>query len=74
LHVVAWDPDEDKIVRATIPFWIVRLAGWKPITLRSDEFDLDRIHLTPDDLERFGPGLIFDHKDRQGSRVLVWAE
>jgi len=33
-----------------------------------------RVRLTLDDLERRGPGLILDQKDRHGSQVLVWTE
>jgi hypothetical protein len=30
--------------------------------------------LTVEDLERFGPTLIVDHKGRAGERVLVWSQ
>jgi hypothetical protein len=33
-----------------------------------------RLNLTADDLERRGPGLILDHKEASGERVLVWAQ
>ena len=36
--------------------------------------DLAKLHLTVEDLERFGPTLILDHKDHKGSRVLVWSQ
>ena len=29
---------------------------------------------TVEDLERFGPTLILDHKERDGERVLVWSQ
>jgi hypothetical protein len=38
------------------------------------DFDSDRIRLSYQDLERLGPGLILDQKDRHGSQVLVWTE
>ena len=38
------------------------------------DFDSDRVHLTLDDLERRGPGLLLDQTDRRGSQVLVWTE
>ena len=38
------------------------------------DFDTDRVHLTLEDLERRGPGLILDQEDRRGSQVLVWTE
>ena len=39
------------------------------------DVDSDRLHLTVDDVERAGPGLILDTRDRRnGTLVLVWAE
>ena len=38
------------------------------------DFDSDRVHLTLEDLERRGPGLMLDQADRRGSQVLVWTE
>jgi hypothetical protein len=65
-------------VRVSIPFWLLRLAPTgKRMSFLSEngvDFDSDRVHLTLEDLERRGPGLILDHIDRQGSLVLVWTE
>jgi hypothetical protein len=78
LRVLAYDPDDEKLVRVSIPFWLLRLApSGKRMSFLSDngiDFDSERVHLTLDDLERRGPGLILDHKDRRGSLVLVWTE
>jgi hypothetical protein len=78
LRVLAYDPDGGKLVRVSIPFWLIRLApSGKRMSFLSDngvELDSDRVHLTLEDLERRGPGLILDHADRRGSLVLVWTE
>ena len=78
LRVLAYDPDGEKLVRISIPFWLLRLApSGKRMSFLTDngiDFDSDRVHLTLDDLERRGPGLILDHADRRGSLVLVWTE
>ena len=78
LRVLAYDPDDEKLVRVSIPFWLLRLAPTgRRMTFLSDngvDFDSDRMHLTLDDIERRGPGLIIDHTDRKGSLVLVWTE
>jgi hypothetical protein len=78
LRVLAYDPDEEKLVRISIPMWLLRLApSTKRMSFLSDngiEFDSERVRLTLEDLERRGPGLILDHKDRRGSLVLVWTE
>jgi len=36
--------------------------------------DLEKLRLTVEDLERFGPTLILDHKDSDGARVLIWSQ
>jgi len=78
LRVLAYDPDAEKLVHVSIPFWLLRLApSGKRMSFLSDngvDFDSDRVHLTLDDIERRGPGLILDQKDRRGSLVLVWTE
>jgi hypothetical protein len=78
LRVLAFDPAAGKLVRVALPFWLLRMAPSKNFTFRSAgdfDFDSDRLHLTVDDLERAGPGLILDTRDpRKGTLVLVWAE
>jgi hypothetical protein len=74
MQVLAFDPDEDRLVRVTIPFWLLRLGSRGRIDLGSDELDLERMSITAGDLERYGPGLLVDHRDRRGVRVLVWVQ
>ena len=77
LRVLAYDNREEKLVRVSIPFWLLRLAPTRHVSFLSDtgiDFDSERVRLTLDDLERRGPGLILDQADRRGSQVLVWTE
>lgn len=77
LRVLAYDNRHRKLVRISIPFWLLRLAPSKHFSVFDDngiDFDADRVHLTIDDLERRGPGLVLDQTDRRGSKVLVWTE
>lgn len=77
LRVLAYDTRARKLVRVSIPFWLLRLAPTKHVSFMKDggiDFDSDRMRLTLDDLERRGPGLILDQADRRGSHVLVWTE
>jgi hypothetical protein len=77
LRVLAYDSRAGKLVRVTIPFWLIRLAPGKHFSFLNDngiDFDSDRVRLTYEDLERLGPGLIVDQEDRRGSHVLVWTE
>lgn len=77
LRVLAYDPGERKLVRVSIPFWLIRLAPGKNFSFLNDNginIDTDRVRLTAEDLERLGPSLILDEQDRHGAYVLVWTE
>ena len=78
LRVLAFDPRTGKLVRVTFPFWLLRLAPSKRITLRDGlriSLEDDRLDLTLRDLDRAGPGLILDARSlRGGTQALVWAE
>jgi len=77
LRVLAYDRHESKLVRVSIPFWLLRMAPSKNLSFLNDngiDVDSERVRLTIDDLERRGPGLLIDTKDRRGSQVLVWTE
>lgn len=75
LNIMAFDPDEGKVVKMGIPFWLLRLKmqGTR-FSVGHDSIDLQDLRLTVEDLERFGPTLIVDHKGRHGERVLVWSQ
>jgi hypothetical protein len=76
LRMVVYDEREHRLVRLTLPFWLLRLGGNKPINLQSGRgFDPGvRLSITSEDLERRGPGLILDTVGRRGERVIIWAE
>ena len=76
LNVMAFDAHDEHVVRMDIPFWLLRLKmrGTRIDVGRSGNVDLAKLRLTVEDLERFGPTLILDHRDADGSRVLVWSQ
>jgi nitrate reductase NapE component len=77
LRVLAYDRHERKLVRVSIPFWLLRLLPSNHFSFLDDNginIDSERVNLTVDDLERRGPGLVLDTRDRRGSEVLVWTE
>ena len=75
LNVLAFDPESGRIVRVTIPFWLLRLkVGGTTVDFNGGRMDLEDLKLTVEDLERFGPTLIVDHKTPRGDRVLVWSQ
>ncbi len=75
LNVMAFDPDDEKVVRMELPFWLLRLkSGGSSFSMHGNNVDLAKMRLTVEDLERFGPTLILDHKDQKGAHVLVWTQ
>jgi hypothetical protein len=75
LNVMAFDANEDKVIRMELPFWLLRLkSDHSGFPMNGESVDLAKMHLTVEDLERYGPTLILDHKDRKGAHVLVWTQ
>ena len=75
LHVLAYDPDDGRIVRLSIPFWLLRWkSGNANIDFNGREMDLEDLKLSVDDLERYGPTLIAEHKAPDGTHVMVWSQ
>jgi hypothetical protein len=75
LNIMAFDARDEKVVHVDIPFWMLRLKTHGTLVdVGSGNIDLQKLRLTVEDLERFGPTLIVDHRDMNGSRVLVWSQ
>lgn len=77
IHILVWNPDDQKVIRLNVPFWLLRMTKGHPIKLTSDgdpHGESMFLKVTAEDLERRGPGLILDHKEASGERVLVWAQ
>jgi hypothetical protein len=75
LNVLVWDPDEERLARIALPFWLLRLKS-DPIRLGAYASGLDEggVSLRPEDIEKYGPGLILDTETSSGERVLLWAQ
>lgn len=76
LHILAFSPRDDKVAKLSIPFWLLRLKGpGSRIPLGNGSvFDVNTLSINVDDLQRFGPTLIVDHRGRNGERVLIWSQ
>lgn len=76
LRVLAYDTRANKLVNVSIPMWLLRLAPSNKFSFRDSgvDFDTDRMHVSLEDIERRGPGLLLDQTERRGSQVLVWTE
>lgn len=76
LHFRVWVPREGRLVRVDLPMWTLRLMGNKPIHLehRGQGFDGVSLNVTPQELDRRGPGLVLDYTAHRGERILAWLE
>jgi hypothetical protein len=75
LRVLAWEPAENSLTRFQLPMWVVRMSD-DPIAMQVGENVTVRggTTLRPEDIEKFGPILLVDHKEPDGSRVVMWTE
>jgi hypothetical protein len=75
LWILAWDPDEARTVKLSLPFWMLRLGKRDVAVMQKDTgFNLEGLQLDVDELARIGPALVFDFRNPEGVRVLVWTE
>ena len=75
LKVLVWDPNDRRLASFAVPFWFLRLKSG-PIEFSSYASGMDGggVDLRPEDIEKFGPGIVLDTTSPSGERVLVWTE
>jgi hypothetical protein len=83
-HTVIFDTrGSERLVRITVPYWFARqFAGrdrafrWLgQLTFLDDtEFDPEAIHLSLNELEQRGPGLVADYQHSSGGQFISWVE
>ena len=77
LRALAYDPRSGKLIDVSIPFWMLRLVPNGRISLDAGtgfNFDAERLNLNLAALEELGAGLVLDHSQASGTRLLVWTE
>jgi hypothetical protein len=75
MHVMAWDDDEGKLVRFSLPFWLLRLkSGPIQLSAYSQGWDDRGVSFRVEDLEKHGPGLLMDLSEPTEGRVMIWVE
>jgi len=76
IHVRVWVASDRKLVRVDLPMWTLRLMGNNPITISGNDegFRGIKLKVTPEEIERRGPGLILDHAGPRGERIVIWSE
>ena len=75
LNVLAWDADDGKLTKATVPFWLLRLKdGPFDLSEGGAGFHVSRpIKIRVADVERYGPSLLLD-ENHGSDHVLVWTD
>jgi hypothetical protein len=72
--VLAYNDDDGNLVKMDIPFWLLRMKKG-PINLGASAGNWsDRVKITVEDLERYGPGIILEASPRERGRALLWTE
>ena len=65
---------QKKLARVDLPFWLMRLGGNKPFTVNAGPLNDVTLHVTPEEIDRRGPGLIVLWTTSRDARLLVWTE
>jgi len=74
LYVLAWNPEDGRLARVTLPFWLLKLGRRKMNFLDNGDFDFERLEFDVPELERIGPALVLDYRSPAGERVLIWTQ
>lgn len=77
LRVLAYEAGRERLTDVSVPFWLLRLAPNGRVSFDSDsgiKLDAERLHLNVSALEALGPGLVLDHADADGMKILIWTE
>jgi hypothetical protein len=75
LRVLAYRAPQERLVRVDVPFWFLKVKGpGVQYALGETGLDLERLGITPADLEQYGPCLVLDQTRANGDRLLVWTE
>ena len=75
LHVMVWDPDEERLVNVRIPLWLLRFGDNATVDFSEADGDVvGDLDLSLEDIDYHGPGLVLDYQEDDRERVLLWAE
>jgi hypothetical protein len=74
-QALAYRVREQRLVHAVVPFWFVKVKGPAvQYALRDTGLDLQRLGVTPADLEQYGSGVVLNETRPNGDRLIVWTE
>ena len=76
LQMLTWSRTGGKLSRITLPWWLLRMSEG-PVNLTADGnrgITAAQSIVTAEEIERYGPAILVEHGEPDGSRVLVWTE
>jgi hypothetical protein len=73
MWILAWDPDDQRLAKVSMPYWVLRL-GRQKVDISTGGFEFQKLDLDVKDLQRVGPILLFDYRSTSGERVIVWTQ
>ena len=68
LHILVFSTRENKLVRLTLPMWLLRMSPDGKMDINSADVDLENVRLSIEDLEAAGPGPLFAAQGRRLTR------
>lgn len=73
--ILTWNPVSGRLVRVSLPFWLLHI-GRRKVNIQGDSnpFDVDRLNIDVNELDRIGPAFLLDYVTMNGDRVLVWTQ
>jgi len=74
LWILAWDPEDQRLVKLSLPFWVLKLGRQKIDVMDGSGLDLERLQLDVNQLQRVGSMLVLDYQAPTGQRVIVWTQ
>jgi hypothetical protein len=72
IHILTWTSDDGELVRAEVPLWLMRFSSVNILSQLG--MAPERLRLTVQDIERYGPGIVVDYGRPGTDRVLVWVD
>ena len=75
LHVMVWDPSDERLVEVRIPLWLLRFGNNATVNFSETDGDVvGDLDLSVEDIDYHGPGLVLDYQDADRERVLLWTQ
>jgi hypothetical protein len=82
VNVLVYEPDEGKLIRVSLPLWLVKKMehhlDWDDIDVDDDDHEAEHVRrvlkrrIRLEDIEKAGLGMLVEVDEKDGEQVLVW--